>query len=208
MGLLYLRTMYLFDVISGGSIGHTAGVINALDRAVDLEVVSNSKLPGIKKEIRIIKPIRVPLIGEFLYNIKLLLMLCKKADYDTIYQRHSYLSFVSAFLAKKYKVSFILEYNGSEIWILKRWTKIEKSLKGVFKFVYRYLVEIHLVSIIEKYNLNNASIIVAVSDPMREVLIKRGVDKKKIKNLIRRKKSSQLWYLLNFALWWKEYIKS
>jgi len=33
------------------------------------------------------------------------------------------------------------------------------------------------------------------------------LDKKEVIRLIDKSRGAQVWYLLNFALWWKEYIK-
>ena len=50
MKILYLRTLYWFGLKAGGSVGHTAGVINAMDKKVQLSVVSNDELWGLIKK--------------------------------------------------------------------------------------------------------------------------------------------------------------
>ena len=60
MKILYLRTLYWFGLKAGGSVGHTAGVINAMDKKVRLSVVSNDELWGVNKEITVVKPIKFP----------------------------------------------------------------------------------------------------------------------------------------------------
>ena len=54
MKILYLRTLYWFGLKAGGSVGHTAGVINAMDKKVRLSVVSNDELWGVDKEITVL----------------------------------------------------------------------------------------------------------------------------------------------------------
>lgn len=105
MKILYLRTVYWFNCKAGGSVGHTAGVINALDQQADVDVISNDALQGVKRNIKIIKPIRPKFlpqdIGELLYSFKLILLLKNLSRYNAIYQRYSGHSFVGAYLAKK-----------------------------------------------------------------------------------------------------------
>jgi len=76
MKFIYLRTFFNFNLKAGGSVSHTAGVINSLKKKVELQVVSNDVLPEVETEVRIIKP---GILGkgpqnnlyEMLYNFKL-----------------------------------------------------------------------------------------------------------------------------------------
>ena len=45
MKILYLRTLYWFGLKAGGSVGHTAGVINAMDKKAELSVVQTIFCP-------------------------------------------------------------------------------------------------------------------------------------------------------------------
>ena len=56
--LLYLRSVYWFNLVSGGSVGHTAGVINALKKKVEIDVYSNDILVAVASKINVIPPIR------------------------------------------------------------------------------------------------------------------------------------------------------
>ncbi len=71
--VLYLRTVYWFDIASGGSIGHTSGVVNSLDKVTKLTVISNDQLVGVKRSVKILKPIRIPFLlseyNELIYSI-------------------------------------------------------------------------------------------------------------------------------------------
>ena len=102
--VLYLRTLYALNLKAGGSVGHTAGVINALSKHVDLAVYSNDELVDVKCDINVIRPfVRKYLpqsIKEILLNIQFISKLdIKKLRPDVIYQRHTAASFVGAYLA-------------------------------------------------------------------------------------------------------------
>lgn len=66
----------------------------------------------------------------------------------------------------KCRVPFVLEYNGSEIWIAKNWGRPLKYER--------------LSQKIELLNLHAADLIVVVSQPMKDELVKRGIEDGKI----------------------------
>ena len=183
MKILYLRTLYWFGLKAGGSVGHTAGVINAMDKKVELSVVSNDFLPDVDKDITIVKPIKMPLIPkdilEFFYNFKII-KYCKNLKIDAIYQRYNGFSFCGAYIAKKKNIPFILEFNSSDVWKIKNWKNNDMFLKRIFKTIYYKIFKLPIVSTIEKYNLNSAAHIVVVSDVLKNILLKFGVDENKI----------------------------
>lgn len=183
MKILYLRTLYWFGLKAGGSVGHTAGIINAMDKKVELSVVSNDFLPDVDKDITIIKPIKIPLIPkdilEFFYNFKII-KYCKNLKADAIYQRYNGFSFCGAYIAKKKNIPFVLEFNSSDVWKIKNWKNNDTFLKRIFKTIYYKILKLPIVSTIEKYNLNSAAHIVVVSDVLKNILLKFGVDENKI----------------------------
>jgi hypothetical protein len=89
--LLYLRSVYWFNLKTGGSVGHTAGVVNSLNKKIQLDVYSNDKLPGVVAPVHIIPPIRLLFlpneICELLYSLKLMVHFRKSTQYHAIYQR-------------------------------------------------------------------------------------------------------------------------
>ncbi len=186
MKILYLRTLYMFNLKAGGSVAHTAGVINSLQKQVDVDVISNDSLAGVKYPITIITPVKISIfpnaINEFLYNFKIISKLkSKKLQYDAVYHRHSGFSFAGAYLASRNKIPFILEFNSSEIWKIKNWRDGGTSIfKRIVKLLYNYIVKLPIVSFIEKYNLNKASVIIVVSDVLKTSLIKQGIPERKI----------------------------
>lgn len=183
MKILYLRTLYWFNLKAGGSVGHTAGVINAMDKKAELSVVSNDFLPDVDKEITIVEPIKIPLVPkdilEFFYNFKII-KYCKNLKPDAIYQRYNGFSFCGAYIAKIKNIPFVLEFNSSDVWKIKNWKNNDTFLKRIFKTIYYKIFKLPIVSAIEKYNLNSAAHIVVVSDTLKNILLKFGVDENKI----------------------------
>ena len=55
MKILYLRTLYAMNLKAGGSVGHTAGVINALAKSVALQVVTIALLAKVNEPMRVIR---------------------------------------------------------------------------------------------------------------------------------------------------------
>ncbi|HEX6215833.1 MAG TPA: glycosyltransferase, partial [Vicinamibacterales bacterium] len=85
---------------------------------------------------------------------------------SVVYQRYSLNNFAGARLAVERRVPFVLEYNGSEIWMSRHWgTPLEHEA---------------LSAQIEMANLDIADLIVVVSQPMADELIARGVPAAKI----------------------------
>lgn len=180
MKALYLRTVYFLGVKSGGSVTHTAGVINALSGSIELDVYSNDTLPDVQHKVQIITPILkgIPVLNELLYNFKVLnrFRKLKSGDYDFIYQRYSGESFNGARLSQRSGIPFVLEFNSSEVWKLQNWSKTTNPLKnGLKKFI-----QLPITRKIETYNLKRASLIVVVSEVLRDNLIEEGISASKI----------------------------
>lgn len=183
--VLYLRTLYALNLKAGGSVGHTAGVINAMSKCVDLAVYSNDELVDVKCNINVIRPFvkkYLPQnIKEILLNIQFINNLkMEKIRPDVIYQRHTAASFVGAYLAKKYGIPFILEFNSSEVWKMRNWKTSEKLCKRMLKTFYNYVFQSRLVAAVEKYNLKNAAVIVVVSDALKDGLVAQGTPESRI----------------------------
>ncbi len=186
MKILYLRTYFKFGLKAGGSVGHTAGVINSLRKKAEIKIYSNDYLPEVKSEVKIIKPfkVKVGLINnllEILYNFKLLRILNSEIkQYDLIYHRYTGNSFVAARLAKKYSVPLVLEFNSSAYWAIKHWNIKQSFPKNILRYLFNHFIRLPLTYFIEKYNIENATLIVVVSEPLKENLIKAGFPGKKI----------------------------
>ncbi|MCK4343714.1 MAG: glycosyltransferase family 4 protein [Bacteroidales bacterium] len=186
MNVLYLRTYFNFNLKAGGSVGHTAGVINSLSKKNKVHVISNDHLPEVKTDITIIPPGKVNFgllnnILEIFYNYRLGRVLKEKINhYDVIYHRYTGNSYIAAFLSKKYSLPLILEFNSSVVWALKNWKIKQKFPKNLIRIIFNYFIRLPYTIVIEKYNLKNATLIVVVSEVMKENLIEKGIKEEKI----------------------------
>jgi glycosyltransferase involved in cell wall biosynthesis len=79
-----------------------------------------------------------------------------------VYQRYSLNNYAGMRIARRHGVPFVLEYNGSEIWMGRHWG--------------RPLKHEALSRRIEQLNLSSADLIVVVSRAMREEIVERGID--------------------------------
>lgn len=184
--VLYLRLLFALDLKAGGSVGHTAGVIQGFANNLNIDVVSNDKLADVDRPIQIIRPIvkeGLPiLVLELLCNIQFLLVLWrKKQDIWALYQRHTAFSFAGAILARRYHVPFVLEFNSSEVWKLRNWKEKKGNiLRRFLKNLYSKFFMMPYIKWIESFNLRNADEIVVVSQVIKDNLISAGVAESKI----------------------------
>jgi len=173
---VYLRTDLIFGLRSGGSVGHIAGVLNHLGSFTGEPIfMTTDIIPTVRKDIE--TKIVVPM-GRFwdfseipgIYFNEVVSSEAKKYIGDRkisfVYQRYSLSNYSGVKLGQKLKVPFILEYNGSEIWMSRHWGKPLK---------YETLAER-----IELLNLRAADVVVVVSQPMKDELVMRGIDADKI----------------------------
>lgn len=181
--ILYLRTdLGTTDLIGGGSVTHTLGVINGLLEHGRHIVCFSSAMHGVLKQIDheqfSYTPLSMPSILKHLgFKINCLLSnlffyrtvnsWVKKHKPDLIYQRYSMLNVVGAWLKQQYNIPFILEFNGSETWIDANWSGGKLPMG-------------RLIDKIEMYNVQQADTIVVVSDVLKSQLIARGVTPQKI----------------------------
>ena len=84
------------------------------------------------------------------------------------------------FIAKMKNIPFILEFNSSDVWKIKNWKNNDTFLKRIFKTIYYKIFKLPIVSTIEKYNLSNAAHIIVVSEALKNILLKFGVNENKI----------------------------
>lgn len=175
--IAYLRTDLWFGTKAGGSVGHIAGVANALHKqgyqlffisSDRLEMVDENKIPT-----NVVPPSRLLTnlleIPELAYSMKFTKSAAKifrEEAPDLIYKRYSLNNYSGVILSQKFSLPFILEYNGSEVWIAKSW-----GAKLVFR---------NLAWAIEDLNLRYADLIVVVSKALKEELLSRGIDSDKI----------------------------
>ena len=173
---LYIRSDLWLGVKAGGSITHISGVINNLHPAPPMPILFTSDhIPLVNAGItqRVILPTPrfqdYPELPELFYNRTLVLEVkayLKQNDVSFIYQRYSLNNFTGASLAGICMLPFVLEYNGSEVWMSNNWG--------------RPLTHKSIAMDIEYANLRVADLIVVVSEAMGDELINRGIPSEKI----------------------------
>ena len=173
---LYLRSDLSFGVRAGGSVGHIAGVVNELGRfAAPPIVVTTDEIatigPGVEQHL--VAP------SEAFWNFKELPtfvlndVLEQEVDRALagrtpafVYQRYSLNSYAGVRIARKLGVPFVVEYNGSEIWMSRHWG--------------RPLAHERISDRIERLNLQAADLVVVVSSPMKDEIVARGVEERRV----------------------------
>jgi glycosyltransferase involved in cell wall biosynthesis len=183
MKIAYIRTQFWFNLKSGGSVGHTLGVLNGfIQNNCQVKVVSNEKFLEINDfDYSIIKPkIKKPsFLGELFYNFYAQKKFKKeilKFKPDFIYHRYTGYTFFIAQIANKLHIPLILEFNSFETWKIKYWGKSRSFLK---EFIRKYLLY-NIVKWIENYNLKRAFLITTISQPLKEDLLKLDIPEEKI----------------------------
>ena len=177
LSIAYLRTDHWFGTKAGGSVTHIAGVANSFrDLGIPLFFLSSDRLELIdeaRTPVVCVRPTKyiqnVPDAPEIAYNLRLIAEGNKafQAKRPTIiYQRYSQYNYAGAYLAAKWEIPFVLEYNGSEVWIARNWGSPLRFQRWAES--------------IEMANLDAANAIVVVSDPMKDELVQRGVAAQKI----------------------------
>ncbi len=178
ISILFMRTDHWFNVKSGGSVGHLSGVINGFyDLGCQLQVVSTDYLIEVdrNKNFYLCQPRyklgrNLPNIPEILYNAQLVQWIEERWKIwspSLIYQRYSLGNYAGVWLKQKYRIPYICEYNGSELWTSRHWGKGR-------------LFHEKLLNRIELLNLRSADILVVVSQPLKSELVARGIDTDKI----------------------------
>lgn len=175
-GVLYISANLWFGLKAGGSIGHTAGVVNALAatgyqvsiaaisapdqlahsvRRIDLEPPSTLGLPFESNGYRFGRAVT-----------RQLRSLIEPRRPQFIYQRLSTGNYSGVSLSRAAETPLVLEYNGSEAWIAKHWG--------------RPLRHHALAVAAEDVSLRHAHLVVTVSDVLRDELLSRGISSERI----------------------------
>jgi len=173
---VYIKTTMCFGVQSGGAVAHSAGVISAMKTIFrDVEVYTTDFLPERLMDGTVTK-ISLSGFRDYYHEAKLYLNMSAYKEITNrhgnqkplfVYQRYSLYDYIGARVSEKYNIPFVLEWNGSEIWISKNWDDA--------RFQYRDIAEK-----IERLNLEKADLITCVSKELKTRLISRGVPGDKI----------------------------
>jgi glycosyltransferase involved in cell wall biosynthesis len=175
---IYLRTDFSFGLKAGGSVGHTIGVIIGLKilnispliiSSIKIPTLSDSKNIDVHELIPKMEFNDFPELPQIAFNnqiIKFVQNFNKTQNFSFIYQRYSIHNYSGFYLAHILKIPFILEYNGSEVWVSQNWgTPLKYKILGTK---------------IENLNLLGADVIVVVSKALSDELVERNIDKNKI----------------------------
>ena len=178
LDIAYLRTdFWLKGNIAGGAVAHTKGVVEAFIKLQHHPLVISGFLinylnledhNSLVIEPQIITK-EINELQELEYNFQLIKILdseFKKRNFDVVYQRYGLNNYTGAFLSKKFNLPFILEYNGSEIWIAKHWKNC--------------LTHVNIAEEIELANFNAADLIIVNAQALKDELAERGIIQKKI----------------------------
>ncbi len=174
----FYRTDLFFGVKAGGSVGHITGVCKGFTRlgfgvtAFAADALEFLRPHGIPVEV-------VPMRKAFRNFPELRTVAYERTFEDAmrersrrtrpslVYQRLSLNNFAGAACARAWNVPFVLEYNGSEVWVSKHWGQTELRL-----------AKWSLMA--EDVCFRHADLIVVVSAVLRDELVSRGVPAEKI----------------------------
>src|SRR4051794_27386645 len=162
----YLRTepsLRWMGLHVGGAATHTAGVINGLAEAgVDVAVFAPERPGGIEDvPCTAVEPVRllhlVHWLSFFDYSERIAAAAAGRPA-DAVYQRYALGSYAGLELARRLGVPLILEFNGSEVWAELHWGSGPLPL-------------VEELAQLERRNLEDATLIVVVSDVLRDQLV-------------------------------------
>lgn len=169
--VLYINANLWFGLKAGGSVGHVAGVVNALlHSGLDVDVAAVAPQPLVRSCAGFIglRPPRSfglpPELNQYRFSQSAAAQLGHRdrSSYGFIYQRLSLGNYTGAHLANKWGLPLVLEYNGSEVWAARHWG--------------RPLANEPLARAAEDASLRQADVVVTVSNVLGEELAERGVD--------------------------------
>jgi len=180
--IFYLRTdLDVRNLKAGGSVAHTVGVIKGFfDNGHEI-ICASSAMINILKNIKFkaFRELATPkifaragfrmncFISNFFFVIQTFFFV-RKNNIDAVYQRYSLLNFVGLIISRIKRVPFILEFNGSEVWIDKNWQG-----KGFVRIRF-------LIRWVENLNIKRADYIVVVSQALKDMLVEQGTLEEKI----------------------------
>lgn len=174
--VLYINANLWFGVKAGGSIGHVAGVINALlRRGYDVRSAACTAAPLLDPRAAhvMLQPQRMlalPVeLNSYRYHHRVVRQLSRYLRHNRpgfIYQRLSAGNFAGVELSRRFGVPLVTEYNGSEVWAQQHWGR-PLSYPG-------------LATRAEEVMLQHSHLVVTISDVLRRELAERGVEPHRI----------------------------
>jgi glycosyltransferase involved in cell wall biosynthesis len=171
--LLFVNPNLWFGLKAGGSVGHIAGVVNALvARGVDVTLASPSEPILVSPAAHAIalappSPTSLPVeTNYYRFQHDVVRALTAAGSHDLVYQRHAIGSYAGAVVSRRRLVPLVLEYNGSEVWAAEHWGS------GL-----RYG---SLALAAERVSLRHAHLVVTVSNVLADELRERGIPDERI----------------------------
>ncbi len=152
----------------GGAATHTAGVINGLSSAgVEVSVFAAERPAGVRDaSCREVSPRRIVQLVHWLTLVghtQQLVSAAAVVPTDVVYQRYAPGSYAGLELARALDVPLVLEFNGSELWAERHWGSGRPRLAKAQEAL-------------ERRNLLDASLIVVVSQPLKDQLVEEGIE--------------------------------
>lgn len=174
--VLYLKTNLWAGVKAGGSVGHVAGVVNALAEQGYQVDFAGIEPPLMADGNVVFHHVEPPQAYAFPYETNLWRF--QRAFVEQvkplealhacsfIYQRMSIGNYAGVVLSRHSGRPLVLEYNGSEVWAAANWGKRLRNHD--------------LAEQAEEVSLRHAHLVVTVSDVLKDELIERGVEPERI----------------------------
>lgn len=179
--ILYVRAdLGTQDLIGGGSVAHTLGVLKGFAAQQVFVVCASTAMHAVvdRLHIPVIKLAMPRAFRVFGFKIQSLLSniffyfrlknVIRAHRINLIYQRYSMLNCLGVALAHAFSIPLYLEFNGSESWMDKHWVR-NRRLKLAW-----------LVEKIEILNLRSATKIIVVSQELSDQLLAHSIDAQKI----------------------------
>jgi glycosyltransferase involved in cell wall biosynthesis len=156
----------------GGAATHTTGVIRGLaSNGAVVHVFAPERPEGINDIAFTAVPLRrVYHLAHWLTLVEYSEALVRAAipvSADFVYHRYALGSYAGLGLARALGVPLVLEFNGSEIWTERHWGSGRLPLVGT-------------LTAIEQRNLHDASLIVVVSDALKDQLVEMGISTERV----------------------------
>jgi len=170
--IAYLYCSPIYRVSAGGAMSHVRGVLSGLAaNGIACDIYSGCRLPvegfpqhviGLRRQLGIFwESLLLSYNVHFARSVRAQL----NASPLAFYQRHGRFIFAGALLARWTGAPLVLEYNGSEVWLDRYWDP------GRFS---------RLLALCEDAALAHASLVVVVSEPLKQELLRRGIPEERI----------------------------
>jgi glycosyltransferase involved in cell wall biosynthesis len=173
--VLYLNSNLWFGLKASGSVAHVAGVVNGfVENGYEVDFFGPGEAPLLDPAVHVHKlPAPMPLalrqeanVQRFQRRAVMDVVRHGSPPYAFLYQRSSLGSYAGVSASRRLGAPLVLEYNGSEVWTAKRWGR------GL-----RYE---NIALNAEEASLRQATLVVTVSDVLRDELLERGVEPERV----------------------------